>query len=676
MHWHGRLTISAYCSRLRFRACSGAAVLAVLALNATAQTFQLTELTPNPGTQTYTYAGAISAGGQVAFTSNVSGGTSIYVYSAGVYAAPPNTVAGLNVGAVSALNDAGELVGNGAMLDVHNNTVEVGFTATEAGGLALLPSLPTSGGTQVFANGLNDAGQVVGASSVLVDGNYVTYPVLWQNGVPQRIGQQSGSAYGINDFGQITLGYDLYSQSQLVQLAAGYLGPDGRALNRAGQVAGTFGYNHHAFIYSNGAATDIGSLYAGQPTTPITVGLAINNAGQVVGYGNPGGDSEGLPCYGQAFLYSNATMTNLNALVDPADPLQPYVCLSEAVGINDSGQIIANGIDSRGGTYAYLLTPEVQFPSTVQLYAQPASAVTGVPLTVAWTDQSVSACSASGGTSGDGWAGALPSNGGQVQVTETAVGPVTYTITCSGLTAPVSSSATVMVALPPSVTLTASPTSVQTGQTVQLSWSSVSVTSCTAAGGSSTDLWHGNQPTSGSLSLIEGTAQVYPFALDCTYGGQTYSAQAPVTVSWQPVTVTLSAAPTAINLAAPTVLSWTSAGATDCTGSGGGASDGWPGTKGTKGSQSISEPYAPSGASLALSFTIVCSSRYSGQSAQASVSVVQTSQSTSSAHHGGGAFDRLGLIALLTVWGLRIGSSRRARSGAPMRPLAGGFVQG
>ena len=36
-------------------------------------------------------------------------------------------------------------------------------------------------------------------------------------------------------------------------------------------------------------------------------------------------------------------MLDLNALIDPADPLQPYVSLFEGVDINDLGQILAMG---------------------------------------------------------------------------------------------------------------------------------------------------------------------------------------------------------------------------------------------------------------------------------------------------------------------------------------------
>ena len=49
-------------------------------------------------------------------------------------------------------------------------------------------------------------------------------------------------------------------------------------------------------------------------------------------------------------------MFNLNSLISPTDPLYGDVWLNEATGINDRGQIVADGyIDGQSG--AFLLTP-------------------------------------------------------------------------------------------------------------------------------------------------------------------------------------------------------------------------------------------------------------------------------------------------------------------------------
>jgi len=59
-----------------------------------------------------------------------------------------------------------------------------------------------------------------------------------------------------------------------------------------------------------------------------------------------------------AFLWDGTTLHDLNALIDPADPLQPFVALFQGVDINDRGQILVYGLDSRTGeTHTYIVTP-------------------------------------------------------------------------------------------------------------------------------------------------------------------------------------------------------------------------------------------------------------------------------------------------------------------------------
>jgi hypothetical protein len=49
-------------------------------------------------------------------------------------------------------------------------------------------------------------------------------------------------------------------------------------------------------------------------------------------------------------------MTDLNALIDPGNPLAAHVTLAEATAINDDNLIVANGVDSRTNEqHAYLL---------------------------------------------------------------------------------------------------------------------------------------------------------------------------------------------------------------------------------------------------------------------------------------------------------------------------------
>jgi hypothetical protein len=77
----------------------------------------------------------------------------------------------------------------------------------------------------------------------------------------------------------------------------------------------------------------------------------------------------------------------------------------------------------------------------------------------------------------------------------------------------------------PTVALSASPTSVTSGQSSTLTWSSTNATACTASGA-----WSGSEPTSGSVST-GALNQNSTYSLSCTGSGGTATASATVTVT-------------------------------------------------------------------------------------------------------------------------------------------------
>jgi probable HAF family extracellular repeat protein len=78
----------------------------------------------------------------------------------------------------------------------------------------------------------------------------------------------------------------------------------------------------------------------------------MNASGQVTGYAYTTFSAQ------RAFLWDGTRMQDLTARIDPADPLQPFVRLVGGVDINDRGQILANGIDSRTSEFhAYVVSP-------------------------------------------------------------------------------------------------------------------------------------------------------------------------------------------------------------------------------------------------------------------------------------------------------------------------------
>jgi hypothetical protein len=126
----------------------------------------------------------------------------------------------------------------------------------------------------------------------------------------------------------------------------------------------------------------------------------------------------------------------------------------------------------------------------------------------------------------------------------------------------------------PTVTLSASPTMIDSGGSSTLTWSSTNATSCTASGG-----WAGTKGTRATTSVSPRSTTTY--TLSCTGNGGSAQQSATVTVL-APPTVTLSAGPTSIASGGSSTLTWSSTSATSCS-----ASGGWTGTKATSGTVKV-----------------------------------------------------------------------------------------
>jgi probable HAF family extracellular repeat protein len=122
----------------------------------------------------------------------------------------------------------------------------------------------------------------------------------------------------------------------------------GLAINNAGQVVGMSDLPGdtatHAFFWQNGVMTDLGTL----PGDVFAAANDINSKGQVVGA------SCDVNSNCRAFLWENGVMTDLNTLVAPGSSLY----LTWGGGLNDSGEIAGTGFDpSTGESPAFLAIP-------------------------------------------------------------------------------------------------------------------------------------------------------------------------------------------------------------------------------------------------------------------------------------------------------------------------------
>ena len=261
------------------------------------------------------------------------------------------------------------------------------------------------GGNFSQAFGINNAGQVVGTSN---NATNLFYPVVWDDSTSVRVlSTSTGVAYGINNAGQATglmevrgigahaalwssaaemdLGNGLglaindvgrvvgASMYQAIEYDGAYttnlpglggLGTKARAINHSGLVAGYSwrigNESTGAVSWESGVLTELSGL-GGRSSEA----RGINNAGSIVGWSNRPDD------YQRAVIWNGKTVTDLNTFLD-ADTINAGWTLALATGINDSGSIVGDAVNSNnpGQMRGFLLSAvsaPVPEPSTYAL---------------------------------------------------------------------------------------------------------------------------------------------------------------------------------------------------------------------------------------------------------------------------------------------------------------------
>jgi hypothetical protein len=200
----------------------------------------------------------------------------------------------------------------------------------------------------------------------------------------------------------------------------------------------------------------------------------------------------------------------------------------------------------------------------------------------------------------------------------------------------------------PALTLSAS--SVVAGNTVTITWSSLTATGCTASGA-----WSGALKASGSQTLTPSAAGTDKYTLTCAnQGGNSVASTATLTVTAAPppAAPTLTLAATSIVVGTSTTITWSSSNATSCT-----ASGSWSGTLATSGSQTLMPTSAGTD-----TYSLTCSN--AGGTSKAATATLTVTAAPSSGGGGGGALDGLSLLGLAALF-----VGRRARAnGRWVRP--------
>jgi probable HAF family extracellular repeat protein len=240
-----------------------------------------------------------------------------FAWKNGVMTALP-TLGGNNSGALG-VNNRGQVVGAAETANQDPNCVPPQVLDIEAvvwgpnpGQIEVLPLFP--GDPDAVALAINDRAQVAGTSGPCQgpsSGLALRHAVLWQHDTVTDLGSLGGVMFNAAN-----------------------------AINNAGQVVGQSDLPGdtatHAFFWQNGVMTDLGTL----PGDSNSIAYDINDKGQVVGVSC----DVNFNC--RPFLWENGVMTDLNTLIPPNSPLY----LTYGSGINDRGEItgsacvLSNGV--------------------------------------------------------------------------------------------------------------------------------------------------------------------------------------------------------------------------------------------------------------------------------------------------------------------------------------------
>jgi probable HAF family extracellular repeat protein len=250
------------------------------------------------------------------------------------------TLGGSN-GFATGVNNLGQIVGWAENM-VHDPTCtppqifqfEAVIYGPRTGEIQQLPPLPPD--PDSAATAINDLGQVVGISGICEDAIgelSAEHALLWENGKPIDIGNLGGKAFNtpmaINNRGQI----------------AGFSDLPGDVVDNV-----LVNVNFHAFLWPvNGKILDLGTLEGDS----ISEATGINDQGQIIGTSFTAGFASS-----RAFIWQNGEMTDLNTLIQPNSNL----FLISTGDINDRGEITGQACVLSGGACTNQLVAFIGIP--------------------------------------------------------------------------------------------------------------------------------------------------------------------------------------------------------------------------------------------------------------------------------------------------------------------------
>lgn len=260
-----------------------------------------------------------------------------------------------------------------------------------------------------------------------------------------------------------------------------------------------------------------------------------------------------------------------------------------------------------GGTVSRSTTVTVTAPPapTVNIAASLGQITAGSDTsTLNWSSTNADSCTASGD-----WSGSKSASGSQAIGPYATAGTRTFALKCSNVTGTGSASVAVGVGnAPPTLSLTASKSTISATEKATLNWNGTRLSSCTASGD-----WSGSKTTSGSEAVGPLSTGAHNFVLTCnTEDNGTLNKSVTVTVS-PDVSMSLTVNPTQVTIGESAMLTWASQNASACT-----AANGWTGSKATSGTEKVG-PYTTTGS---RTFSLTCASSTGTATKTATLAVV------------------------------------------------------
>jgi len=157
-------------------------------------------------------------------------------------------------------------------------------------------------------------------------------------------------------------------------------------------------------------------------------------------------------------------------------------------------------------------------PEKPNLNLASSSVAVGKSTTIAWDSDGATSCTASGS-----WTGTLAAKG-SMTIKPTAVGTLTYTLTCSNLGG-ASTPASVVLTVTPALAVPATPmltlgvATVEADTSTTVTWTSVNATSCTSSGNANAlgaGWFSGTVAPSGTFTITPVATGTYTYTLFCT----------------------------------------------------------------------------------------------------------------------------------------------------------------